>query len=45
MANENKAKTYKCTVCGYEHSEGELPADYVCPICGVGAELFEPVEE
>ena len=46
MAEENKKVTaWKCTVCGYEHTEGELPNDYVCPICGVGAELFELVEE
>lgn len=23
----------------------ELPDDWVCPLCGVGKELFEPVEE
>ncbi|MBR2062184.1 MAG: MBL fold metallo-hydrolase [Anaerotignum sp.] len=36
-------KKYICTVCGYEH-EGELPADYECPLCGVGPELFELAE-
>lgn len=44
--DENKnVKGYRCTVCGYEHHEGELPEDYACPICGVGKELFEPIEE
>ena len=43
---------YKCTVCGYiydEEKEGvrfeELPEEWVCPLCGVGKELFELVEE
>lgn len=22
----------------------DLPADYICPECGVGRELFEPME-
>jgi len=22
---------------------GDLPADWVCPVCGVGKEMFEPV--
>ena len=41
--------TYKfvCTVCGYEVEVDtpELPEDYVCPVCGVGPEMFELVEE
>ena len=40
---EKKTKKYICTVCGYEH-EGELPADYECPLCGVGPDLFELAE-
>ena len=40
---EKKTKKYICTVCGYEH-EGELPADFECPLCGVGPELFELAE-
>lgn len=36
-------KKWVCTVCGYEHI-GETPPD-VCPICGVGPEDFELVEE
>ena len=31
-----------CKVCGYVY---ELPEDYVCPLCGVGPEEFEKVEE
>ena len=40
---EKAAKKYICTVCGYEH-EGELPADFECPLCGVGPDLFELAE-
>ena len=43
---------YKCTVCGYiydEEKEGvkfsDLPEDWVCPLCGVGKEMFEKVED
>ena len=47
MADEKKTYTFRCTVCGFEVTidEPELPEDYVCPVCGVGPELFELVEE
>ncbi len=32
-------KEYVCTVCGYVH-KGELPDDFVCPVCGAGKEAF-----
>lgn len=35
---------YRCTICGYIYEGEELPADYVCPICKHGAEVFEPVK-
>lgn len=42
-------KTYKfvCVVCGYEVEVDtpELPEDFVCPVCGVGPDQFELVEE
>ena len=38
-------KKYVCTVCGYVHEAENLPEDFVCPLCGVGAELFEEKEE
>lgn len=41
-------KKYVCTVCGYvyEPEDGEpmfedLPDDWVCPLCGVGKDMFE----
>ena len=36
---------YRCKVCGYIENMSELPEGYVCPVCGVGAEMFERVEE
>jgi len=40
-----KMTKWVCKVCGYEYEGDELPADYVCPVCGVGPEEFEKVEE
>jgi len=37
-------KKYICTVCGYVY-EGELPSDFICPICGVGVDKFEEMKE
>ncbi|MCL2175826.1 MAG: flavin reductase, partial [Treponema sp.] len=36
---DNK-KSYVCKICGYVH-EGDLPPDFVCPLCKHGAEDFE----
>jgi rubredoxin len=46
-------KKYVCTVCGYvydpEENDGiafeDLPEDWVCPLCGVGKDMFEEVKE
>ena len=35
---------YRCKICGYIH-EGELPADFKCPICKQPASAFEKIEE
>ena len=45
MAEEKKVVGWRCTVCGYEHNESELPEGFVCPLCGVPAEMFEAIEE
>ena len=38
---------WRCTICGaeVEVEVEELPADFKCPICGQGPEVFEKVEE
>ena len=38
-------KKFRCTVCDYIYEADELPEDYECPLCGVGADMFEEVEE
>ena len=47
MGSEEKTYTFRCTVCGYEETfdTAELPEDFVCPVCGVSADMFELVEE
>ncbi len=40
----NKVSKYRCTVCNYVH-EGELTEDLVCPICHLGSDVFEEIEE
>ena len=47
MADEKKTYKFVCTVCGYEVEVDtpELPEDYVCPVCGVGPDLFERVDD
>ncbi|GAA0680790.1 ferredoxin hydrogenase [Clostridium cadaveris] len=35
---------YRCKICGYIH-EGELPEDFICPICKQPASAFEKIEE
>lgn len=37
--------SYRCKVCGYIYEGDELPADYICPLCHKGVEVFEKVEE
>lgn len=38
---------YVCSVCGYVYDEAagtkfeDLPEDFVCPLCGVGKDMFE----
>ena len=43
---------FRCTICGHiydEEVEGtkfeDLPDTWVCPMCGVGKDMFEKVEE
>ena len=45
-------KQYVCTICGYVYDESveevkfeDLPEDWVCPLCGVGKDMFKEVEE
>lgn len=39
-------KQYICTACGYIHeTDGELPDDFKCPLCGAGKDAFVLKEE
>ena len=41
---EVKAESaYRCKICGYVH-EGELPDDFICPLCKHGASDFEKIK-
>ncbi|MBE6894027.1 MAG: MBL fold metallo-hydrolase [Ruminococcaceae bacterium] len=38
------ARRFECSVCGYIYEGEELPEDFICPICQLGAEVFEEIE-
>ena len=39
-------KEYVCSVCGYVHkTDGELPKDFKCPLCGAGKDAFKLKED
>lgn len=38
-------KKFVCTVCDYVYEGDKLPEDFVCPLCGMGPEVFEEVTE
>jgi len=42
---EKKIVGWRCKICGYVYEGSELPKDFVCPLCGHGADDFEPVYE
>lgn len=38
-------KGYVCDACGYVFEGEELPEDFVCPLCGLGADQFRPLKD
>lgn len=41
VSAKQEVRKFKCDVCGYVvESEKELPADFVCPVCGVDRSHF-----
>jgi hypothetical protein len=36
---------FRCKICKYEYKGNVLPEDFTCPLCGHGAEDFEPIFE
>lgn len=39
-----KKYAWQCTICGHIEYVDELDEDYECPLCGMGADMFERVE-
>ncbi|MBR1691943.1 MAG: flavin reductase [Lachnospiraceae bacterium] len=44
-AEDKKIIGWRCKICNYVYEGSELPADFICPLCGHDAEDFEPVYE
>lgn len=42
---DKKIVGWRCKICNYVYEGSELPADFVCPLCGHGVEDFEPIYE
>lgn len=42
---EVNMKKFRCKICGYEIEAESLDSNFKCPLCGVGIEYFEEVEE
>ena len=48
----SKLAKWECTACGYVYDESaeekkwdELPDEWVCPVCGVGKDMFEKISD
>ncbi len=46
-----KISIWECTACGFLYDESnestkfeDLPDDYICPVCGVGKDMFEKID-
>lgn len=46
MSEEKTLHHFQCNLCGYvyETEEDELPADFICPLCGVGPDQFTKLD-
>lgn len=42
---EKKVRRFRCMVCGYIYEGEELPEDFVCPVCGQPASMFEEIKD
>jgi len=41
QTKKDRKPGYVCKICGYVYEGGDLPADFVCPLCKHGASDFE----
>ncbi len=44
-AENKKIVGWRCKICNYVYEGSELPPDFSCPLCGHGADDFEPIYE
>lgn len=44
VTTENGKTAWVCMACGYVYYGDELPEDFVCPVCGLGKEMFKKKE-
>ena len=44
-AEDKKIVGWRCKICKYEYKGSELPEDFAYPLCGHGADDFEPIYE
>ena len=42
---DRKIVGWRCKICNYIYEGGDLPAEFTCPLCGHGADDFEPIYE
>lgn len=41
ISTDNNKNIYVCDLCGYEYEcDGELPDDFICPLCGADKSMF-----
>ncbi len=40
---DGEVRRFKCEVCGYIYEGDELPADFKCPVCGMGTDKFREI--
>lgn len=45
VKTENNETAWVCLACGYIYYGEEIPKDYICPICGLGKEMFKKQEK
>ncbi|WP_416325512.1 flavin reductase [[Eubacterium] hominis] len=41
---KTEKKGWRCTICGYIYEGDPLPEDYICPVCGAPAAVFEKID-
>lgn len=41
--NHSEKRKWRCKICGYIYEGDELKEDFVCPLCGATANMFEKI--